>query len=83
LGTKHGILKSTYSRNNFELRKNPNLLTLDKTNDKIEITVREASKVESLVGGQGMVKCNCTSQCFKAGLLCNSRCYDNRTCCNK
>jgi hypothetical protein len=90
LATKHGILKGTYSRNYFELCKNPNLLTLDKINDKIEITLRQASTAESLVGGQGMVKCNCTSQCktklcscLKAGLLCNSRCHNSRTCCNK
>ena len=61
------------------------------------ISLRMAVKEASLVGGQGMAKCNCAGSgsggssrcegkrcfCRKMGLQCNSRCHNQQTCCNK
>lgn len=56
-----------------------------------EVGERACSKFISSVGGQGMLRCSCTTtcntnrcSCFKAGRECNSRCHKaNSKCCNK
>ena len=55
-----------------------------------EVSLRTAARQESIGGGQGVFKCNCTGncitkrcKCYKAGLKCNSRCHNQRSCTNK
>ena len=55
-----------------------------------EISLRAAARLESICGGQGIFKSNCTGNCItngckchKAGLKCNSRCHNKRSCTNK
>ena len=60
---------------------------------KEKLSLREAAAKQSLSGGQGYKKCQCKSlknqcqtnkcKCFKAGILCNSRCHSSSSCCNK
>ena len=55
-----------------------------------EVGLREAMRVVSAVGGQGVVQCACKGKCnsnkcscFKNGRKCNSRCHKGNTdCCN-
>ena len=54
------------------------------------VGLREAMRVVSAVGGQGLVHCSCMGECqnnrcacFKAKRKCNSRCHKgNKRCCN-
>ncbi|RNA29266.1 KRAB-A domain-containing 2-like [Brachionus plicatilis] len=89
LASEAGVLNTLFARNCFELIKDCVVdiqVKLDKS-----LSVLEAVSQLSIGGGQGMVKCNCTSQCLtnrcsckKGGLLCNSRCHGgNSSCKNK
>ena len=91
IAVKAGILQGKYSRNQFDLC--PQVL-LDTTmvNQSQVIGLRKAVAAESASGGQGFVKCNCTSakrcqsnqcRCFKAKTLCSSRCHGSLSCKNK
>ena len=53
-----------------------------------KITEREAARLISSVGGQGVIHCNCRGSCTtnscscrKAGRLCTSRCHRNSKLC--
>jgi hypothetical protein len=53
-------------------------------------SIRTAAAADSVVGGQGHVHCDCLMKCQtkrckckKEGRLCNSRCHNQRDCCNK
>ena len=60
---------------------------------EVILTLREAAAKQSLTGGQGFKKCKCKPAknqcrtkrcvCFKENLLCNSRCHNSLSCCNK
>ena len=59
------------------------IMNLDK-----QVSVREAARLIDIGGGQGMLKCNCTStcqtgkcKCKDRKVLCNSRCHHNNTKC--
>ena len=82
LGCKSGVLDQWYSRNQF--------MSVADVALETEISLRTAAKQESMGGGQGYFKCNCTGncqtkrcKCFKANLKCNSRCHNRRCCTNK
>ena len=55
------------------------------------VSVRKATRSQSAVGGQGMLRCNCKGTCEhgkcackRAGRLCTSRCHKNNVkCTNK
>jgi len=88
LGTRLGKLKALYTRNQFTLCKE-HFLSIEEVGKK-EISVREVVKKLSLFGGQGFKKCNCSKKCTtkmclckSANLLCNSKCHNSQTCCNK
>ena len=55
-----------------------------------EISLRAAAKAESISGGQGFSRCQCTGncktkrcKCFKSNVKCNSKCHNQRSCTNK
>ena len=87
IAVRTGILKGSYSRNQFDLCPHPLYSVNDFSTDK-EIGLRQAVQQGSKCGGQGFSKCNCTQsgkqcKCFKAGLKCNSKCHASMTCPNK
>ncbi|CAL1672264.1 unnamed protein product [Lasius platythorax] len=89
IGTKDGILKGWFPR--IEIAKSStNLITMADVPKNV-LTLREAAAKQSASGGQGYKKCNCkiaknqcqTNRCFKAKILCNSRCHSSSSCINK
>ena len=82
IAVKAGILKESYSRNQFDCCPE-RLLTEDNVNQDKSVSLREAVKQQSMCGGQGFKKCSCASMqcksnrcaCYKAKVLCNSRCH--------
>jgi hypothetical protein len=90
LASEAGVFTDMFSRNSFDLVKEVNLEISIRT-DKMVKGIRQAVNELSIGGGQGMVKCNCTSKCLtmrcsckKSNLLCNSRCHgSNADCKNK
>ena len=84
----HGILSSRYTRKDVILMP-IKLLNIEDMNTSKIITLREAAQ-KTINGGQGFLKCNCKSgkcqgrcACYKANLLCNSRCHHSLSCDNK
>jgi hypothetical protein len=91
IAVKGGILNGRFSRNQFDLCSQILLLPTDVCREA-EISLRNAVKYESICGGQGFLKCNCSGKsncesnrckCFKAKVECNSRCHGSMTCKNK
>jgi hypothetical protein len=68
LSTKLGKLKALYTRNQFTLYKE-HFLSIEEVG-KEEISVSEVVKKLSLVGGQGLKKCNCSKKCTAKMCLC-------------
>ena len=87
LGTQHGKLDQLYARNQFSPVTEKFLLPSEIPDNVVG--VREASKLHSINGGQGVFRCVCNTKCLtnrckckKAGRTCNSRCNKNLTCHN-
>ena len=88
MGCATGILESVYSRNQFS----PTIMSFlkpEEVNMARVVPLRTAAKEESMGGGQGVPKCNCTGNCLKArcsckkeSRRCNSRCHNKRSCAN-
>ena len=88
LGCRSGALDSHYSRNQFAPTLEKHLSVSEVPRDK-KVSLRMAAGLESMGGGQGFFKCNCTGQCntnkckcVKANRKCNSRCHNMRSCAN-
>ena len=88
VGTKSGVLSQLYSRNQIM----PTTTCFLGINDvpQSNVALRTVNNETSLQGGQGFVKCSCTTKCKtnrcacrKKGLLCNSRCHNSLSCVNK
>ena len=92
IAVKSGVLKGEYSRNQFDLCPQ-RLLSMADVNLEKHVSLQSAVIEESASGGQGFVQCNCEGavkmcqtnkcKCFKAKLLCNSRCHGSLSCHNK
>ncbi|CAF1370373.1 unnamed protein product [Rotaria sordida] len=90
LGTQNGILSGYYSYH--QVSKAPGLPTLfiqDIQKDEPK-SLREIVRLQSITGGQGLLKCHCKGgcktnrwKCKQANMLCNSRCHHSATCNNK
>jgi hypothetical protein len=89
-----GVYKCVLHRGQFKVdaNKTPALYNLThalehwKTMKKV--SVREALRKVSMLGGQGAAKCGCAGKCntkscscYKKGLKCNSRCHAGNTKC--
>ena len=82
LGTTSGILNHWYTKTEFTICKTK-FIALESVNKEKNISLRQAAGKESLVGGQGMQKCNCKKDpcennkcnCKKNGVICNSKCH--------
>ena len=80
LGNKNGILNGWFSKADFNIIKQ-NFLDIRDVNQGKTISLRQAAIMNSVVGGQGMKKCNCKTKCDtkrctckKNGYHCNSKC---------
>ena len=88
LGTKHGKLEGSYSRNQFHLC-DEKFLKAECVPDQ-EISLRAAANLESIGTGQGFFKCTCKGKCNtnkckckRKGKQCNSKCHSSGPCPNK
>ena len=88
LANKNGTLKQLYTRNQFVISKEK-LLSINEISAQ-EISLREAAAANSRSGGQGYTRCHCKRKCStnkcsckSKGLLCNSKCHNSLSCCNK
>ena len=84
MGTRHGMLNSTFSRNQFKLSTFHGLSKTE-VDSNTEISVREAVRFKSTGDGQGFAKCSCKAgcarkfcRCARSNVLCNSRCHNTR-----
>ena len=91
IATRAGVLKCKYSRNQFDLCTIKLLSEVDMNLNNM-VSLRQAVQFESKCRGQGFVKCNCLGikkcqtnrcKCFKAKVMCNSRCHSSLSCKNK
>ena len=76
LGTKEGILKSHYARNQFEVLPSKHL-SLEQVDKSQERPLRTAANAQSQGGGQGFTKCGCQKSCqgnnnicYKGNVIC-------------
>ncbi|RNA42072.1 KRAB-A domain-containing 2-like [Brachionus plicatilis] len=74
LACEVGVFSDLFSRNAFDLVQNCHIEIEIRTDKPIK-SVRQAVNELSIGGGQGMVKCNCTSQCLtnRCGCLKNGK----------
>ena len=91
IAVKAGLLNTKYTRNQFDLCATA-LYTVNDMNTENDVSLRTAVQYESNCGGQGFKKCNCAGskrcqtnrcQCYKAKVLCNSKCHATLNCKNK
>lgn len=61
LGTEHGVLKQLYARSEFSIL-HEKLLLLSSVGTE-EKSLRTIASSQSLTGGQGYTRCNCTTKC--------------------
>ena len=90
--TRHGALDGIFFRNQYTVAPQK-FLRIGDTSAQPKLSVRQAAKLESIVGGQGMTKCFCAAggarcrtsvcTCWRLQRQCNSRCHPNLMCHNK
>ena len=90
LGTEKGILFGYYSYHQVSKAPGAPTLLLQDIAENVTKSLREIVKLQSITGGQGMLKCDCKlgcktnrCKCKQANVLCNSRCHNSQTCDNK
>ncbi|KAK7112016.1 hypothetical protein V1264_011536 [Littorina saxatilis] len=89
IATKHGVVKTAYSRNQLQ-KADCQILKLQDTNPAVS-SFRKIATKHSAHGGQGYAKCACQTSCSskrcacrKSGTLCHSHCHPkNSKCKNK
>jgi len=87
IGTKHGVLPQMYARS--QVAPCPTEFLAVENEPQISVSLRQASAKSSLVGGQVFVRCHCTQKCqtnrclCKRKNVCNSKCHNSLSCCNK
>ena len=90
LGTTNGTLCGYYSYNQLFKASGSATSRVEDVPNEGPKTLREIVRLQSITGGQGMLKCDCKGgcktnrcKCKQAKVLCNSRChhsgrYDNK-----
>ena len=69
VGTRHGLLNSTFSRNQF-MSSTSHGLSEAEIDSNTEISVHEAARLQSIRDGQGYVKCICKTGCARKTCKC-------------
>ncbi len=90
LGTANGVLVAYFAFNQLSKAPGARTLTSQDVPNGAPKSLREISRIQSITGGQGMLKCDCEGgcktnrcKCKQAKVLCNSRCHHSATCDNK
>ena len=90
LGTEQGVLPGYYSFHQITKASGTSTLLIEHVDQGVQKSLREIVKMQSITGGQGLLKCSCKGgctssrcKCKQAKILCNSRCHNSSTCCNK
>ena len=85
IGTSHGVLKSLFTRGDFDVCKESFLHTDDVPEGVT--SVREAHGKTAISAGGGFEKCNCKTgcntnrcKCLKVGKQCHSKCPGSLSC---
>lgn len=88
IGTRDGTLKNLLVRSQFDVCKE-NIINISEVGSK-EVGIRTLATSQSLGSGQGFKKCACKNKCqskkcncVKNNVLCNSKCHNSLSCCNK
>ena len=88
IGTKDGTIAGQFSRNQIAPC-TTNFIDVQAVPEN-SISDRSASCKASIVGGQGIFRCKCTTKCVnnrcicrKNKPICNSKCHNALSCCNK
>lgn len=88
LGTRNGVLKQLYVRSQFQLC-HETFLNLEDIPLE-DTSLRSVASAQAQGNGQGFIRCSCSQKCntrrclcLKNGILCNSKCHNSSTCCNK
>ena len=86
IATSHGVVNTTYSRNQLQ-RSDCQLLDLEDSIPEVHL-FRKIASLHSTLGGQGYSKCFCQSACNlrrcacrKGGALCHSHCHPQNSKC--
>ena len=89
LGTRHGLLNSTFSMSQF-MSSIFHGFSEGEVDSNTEISVREAARLQSIGDGECFAKCSCktgcarkTCKCARSNVSCNSRCHNSNSCQNK
>ena len=96
LACNAGVVNTLYTRSYIapQWQATPTLMGLEECLSSWQglprVSLRACVAVQSTVGGQGMIRCDCAGKCatnkcscFKADRRCNSRCHKgNQKCCN-
>ena len=89
LGTRDGVLKQLYARSQFSYCSQNIIKESEVPVDK-EVALRTVATYQSSGSGQGFFKCTCHTKCQtlkyrckKNNVLCNSKCHNSLSCCNK
>jgi hypothetical protein len=89
LGTRHGLLNSTFSMSQF-MSSIFHGFSEGEVDSNTEISVREAARLQSIGDGECFAKCSCktgcarkTCKCVRSNVLCISRCHNSNSCQNK
>jgi hypothetical protein len=90
LGTEQGVIHGYYSFNQISKAPGTPALLIENIDQGMRKSLREIVKLQSITGGQGLLKCSCKGgctssrcKCKQAKILCNSRCHNSTTCGNK
>ncbi|CAM4741905.1 unnamed protein product [Rotaria magnacalcarata] len=90
LGVEQGIINGYYSFHQISTATETPTILVENVDQGIKKSLREVVKLQSITGGQGMLKCSCKGgcatsrcKCKQAKILCNSRCHNSTTCRNK
>ncbi len=90
LGVDKGVLSGYYSFHQVSKAPGVPTLLIQDVTESVSRSLREIIKLQSITGGQDMLKCDfkqgCKTdrcKCKQANVLCNSRCHHSQTCRNK
>ncbi|CAF5006834.1 unnamed protein product, partial [Rotaria socialis] len=87
LGVEQGIINAYYSFHQLSKATGTPTILVKNVDQGIKKSLTEVVKLQSVTGGQGMLKCSCKGgcttsrcKCKQAKIVCNSRCHNSTTC---
>ena len=90
LETAHSVLNGFYAYNQISRAPGSPILFVEYIPNEAPKSLREIARLQSITGGQGMLRCDCKGGCKKkrckckqANVSCNYHCHSSLTCDNK